>query len=42
MCVGLYSGVETMVVRNGTKSRLFGVERGLRQGCPLSPPLLSM
>ena len=34
---GLYSGVETRVVINGTKSRWFGVERGLKQGCPLSP-----
>ena len=31
-----------MVVMNGMKSRLFGVERGLMQGCPLSPPLLNM
>ena len=35
LCEGLYSGVETRVV-NGAKSRWFGVERGLRQGCPLS------
>ena len=36
---GLYSGVETIVVMNGLKSRWFGIERGLRQGCPLSPVL---
>ena len=34
---GLYSGVETRVVMNGVKSRWFGVEMSLRQGCPLSP-----
>ena len=37
VCEGLLSGVEMRVVMNGVKSRWFGVERGLRQGCPLSP-----
>ena len=40
MYEGLYSGVETYVVMNGAKSRGLGVERGLRQGCPLSPLLI--
>ena len=36
VCEGLYNGVETRMVLNGGKSRWFVVERGLRQGCPLS------
>ena len=36
VCEGLYSGLEMRVVMNRAKSRWFGVERGLRQGCPLS------
>ena len=39
---GLYSGVEMMVVMNGLKSIWFGIERGLRQGCPLSPVLFNI
>ena len=37
MCQGLYSVVEMRVVINGAKSRWFGVESGLRKGCPLYP-----
>ena len=37
-CEGLYSGVVTRVVMNRVKLRWFGIERGIRQGCPL--PLL--
>ena len=39
---GLYSGVPRRVVLNGGKSRWFAVERGLRQGCPLSPLLFNI
>ena len=42
VCEGLYNGMETRVVMNGAKSRWFGVERGLRQGCPLSPLLFNI
>ena len=35
-------GVEMRVVMNGAKSRWFGIERGLRQGCPLSPLLFNI
>ena len=34
VCEGLYSGKKTRIVMNGEKSRWFGVERGLRLGCP--------
>ena len=40
VCEGLYSGVDTRVIMNGVKSRWFGVERSLKQRCPLSPLLL--
>ena len=42
MCEGLYSRVETRVVMNGAKSRWFGVEGDLRQGCLLSPLSMGM
>ncbi len=42
VCEGLYSGVEMRVVLNGRKSRWFEMERGLRQGCPLSPLLFNI
>ena len=42
VCEKLDSGMETSVVMNGAKSRWFGVERGLRQGCPLSPLLFNI
>ena len=38
---GLYSGVVTNAM-NRVKSRWFGVERCLRQGCPLSPTLFNI
>ena len=38
VCEGLYTGVEMRVLLNGEKS-WFVVERGLRQGWPLSPLL---
>ena len=42
VCEWLYSRVEMKVVMNRAKSRWFGVERGLRQGCPLSPLLFNI
>ena len=35
----LYSGIETCVINNGHLSTFFNPERGVRQGCPLSPTL---
>ena len=42
VCKVLYSGVETRMVLNRGKSRLFAVNRGLRQGTPLSPLLFNI
>ena len=42
VCEGLYKIVEMRAVMNGAKSRWFVVERGLRQGCPLSPLLFNI
>ena len=45
VCEGMQrtiSGMETRVVVNGCKSRWYAVERGLRQGCPLSPLLVNI
>ena len=39
VCQGLYEEVEASVVLDGEQSRWFKVEKGLRQGCPLSPLL---
>lgn len=35
----LYSGAESMVLVNGRPSEPFPIQRGVRQGCPLSPVL---
>ena len=35
----LYSGVQSSVIVNGHLSEFFGLQRGVRQGCPLSPLL---
>ena len=42
VCQGLYQEVEASVVLDGEQSRWFQVEKGLRQGGPLSPLLYSM
>ena len=42
VCQGSYEEVEASVVLDGEQSRLFKVEKGLRQGCPLSPLLYSI
>ena len=42
VCEGLYSRVGTRVEMNGGKTRWFVVERGLRQGCLLSPLLFNI
>ena len=42
VCQGLYEDVEASVVLDGEQSRWFRVEKGLRQGCPLSPLLYSI
>ena len=42
VCQGLYEEVEASVVLDGEQSRWFKVEKGLRQGCPLSPLLYSI
>ncbi len=39
MCSGLYENVQASVLLEGQQSRWFGVDEGLRQGCPLSPLL---
>ena len=38
----LYTAVASLVLNNGYKSRKFYLERGVRQGCPLSPLLYSL
>ena len=35
----IYSNCESCVINNGHISRFFFLERGLHQGCPLSPYL---
>jgi len=35
----IYTDVETCVINNGYTTKFFKVERGMRQGCPLSPIL---
>jgi exonuclease III len=35
----LYEGIETCVINNGHSSKFFHPEKGVRQGCPLSPYL---
>ena len=42
VCQDLYEEVEASVVLDGEQSRWFKVEKGLRQGCPLSPLLYSI
>ena len=42
VCQGLYEEVEASVILDGEQSRWFKVEKGLRQGCPLSPLLYSI
>jgi hypothetical protein len=35
----LYEGIETCIINNGYSSEFFRPEKGVRQGCPLSPYL---
>jgi len=42
VCQSLYEGVEASIVLDGEQSRWFQVEKGLRQGCTLSPLLYSI
>ncbi len=35
----MYNNIEATVINNGTTSAYFKLERGVRQGCPLSPYL---
>ena len=42
VCKSWYEGIEASVLLGGGCSRLFKVEAGLRQGCPLSPVLYSV
>jgi hypothetical protein len=35
----LYSNIETCIINNGNTSNYFNPERGVRQGCPISPYL---
>ena len=35
----LYADIQSCVINNGTLSEYFSIERGVRQGCPLSPYL---
>jgi hypothetical protein len=35
----LYEGIETCIINNGHASKFFAPEKGVKQGCPLSPYL---
>ena len=38
-CRTLYNNIETCIINNGNTTEFFKPERGVRQGCPLSPYL---
>ena len=38
----LYNGMEARIVTEGGRLRWFGIERYLRQGCPLLPTLFNL
>ena len=42
VCRAMYKNVKASVLLDGEESRWFGVDNGLRQGCPLSPLLYSI
>ena len=42
VCKAMYKNVKASVLLDGEESRWFGVDNGLRQGCPLSPLLYSI
>ena len=35
----MYNDIESCVINNGYSSSVFTLQRGVRQGCPLSPYL---